>query len=106
MALKEIRFNDLVEFHKEWLSHTRMESLIMGNINREESISWIKKAELTMKNLKSTFNVLNKQDIPLIRTNQILSNTTYLLEFPINEKEFNPEETNSCNQTYKYAHLN
>ncbi|KAL4439100.1 hypothetical protein ABPG74_008875 [Tetrahymena malaccensis] len=100
MALKEIRLYDIVEFHKQWLSHTRLESLIMGNISKEEAISWIQKAENTMQTLRSTFGILKKSEIPLIRPNKILPNTTSKLDFLINEKEFNPEETNSCLQSH------
>ena len=95
-SLENLTFNDLLKFHKKWLTTIRSEWLIIGNITRNKALETCKNCEKVIQNIRKQSQVLLKELIPEIRTVNIPNNTTWLYEEKLSLKGADVGETNSA----------
>ena len=95
-TLENLTFNDLLKFHKNWLTTIRSEWLIIGNITQDKALETCKTCEKVIKNIRSQSQILLKDLIPEIRAVNISNNTTWLYEEKLTLNTAEVSETNSA----------
>ncbi len=72
------------------------ERYFYGNITRDASIQVAERFAQRISNKPS----LDLDTLPQMRLNRLFENRVYVYEFSLNNEDYNPEEPNSCLQTY------
>ena len=95
-ALEKIKFQHLLDFHKNWFKTMRSECLVVGNMSDQKTISIGQKIESILGSLREGANPLPKELIPEIRVLSIPPGSTWFYEHPIRSTDPNNKDSNSA----------
>lgn len=94
-ALKKITFERLLAFHKEFLLTTRVDALLLGNIDKDSAIHIAKGIEDILSSKKGC-SPLSKDQIPENRIINVPQDTNWFYDHNLKPTEDGNKEPNSC----------
>lgn len=91
-VLPTITFEDLLRFHNEWLTTTRIDCFATGNLDAESAKNILLHCQQNIRNLRTTSKVLLKEDYPDMRFVALKNVNHQIIEIPLSLAS----EGNSC----------
>ena len=95
-AIANVTFDDLLRFHHEWLTTTRIDCLAIGNIEAETAKKIVLNIQQNIKSLREKSKVLAKENVPEVRFVSLKTPSHQIIEFPLSLAS----EKNSCILSY------